>query len=158
MSSMRRVFAVFVIMIFVFLIASLFIPASLENHLFIANTYQNIASSLTQPKNWVKWDFEVGKAWQKDSSACSFHQDSVRHILTIEIPGKKIRVTQLSYLLYQLEEVKNKETSSVFGFAITPYAGNDQQGPERHSNIVYSRATNLFYKLFPFLEKESFTK
>jgi effector-binding domain-containing protein len=169
---MKRVFAVIVIAIFVFLIASFFIPASVENRVFIANTYQNIASSLNQPRNWTKWDAGVREAWQKDSSTCSFHRDSARNIFTIEIPGKKIRVTQLSYLLYQLEEVKNNGTSSISGIALTPYAGygqrhadddqqhagNDQQRSEHNPNIVYSQATNLFYKLFPFLEKAPFAK
>ena len=39
-----------------------------------------------------------------------------------------------------------------FGLMITPTAGKDPS----HPGIVYSRFTNLFYKLFPFLEKPSF--
>src|ERR1700732_1356038 len=73
---MKRVLPVIVIIIFVFLIVSFFIPASLENRVFIANTYQNIVSSFNQPRNWIKWDSEVRNAWQKDSSACRFQQDS----------------------------------------------------------------------------------
>src|SRR5258708_2690781 len=155
---MTRVLPVVVILIIVFLIVSFFIPAKLENQVFVANTFQNIASSTMRPKNWIKWDSSVSQAWQKDSSACHFLEDSGRHVTTLEIPGKTIVITQISYLLYQLEEINNNGPSSVFGFAIVPYVGNGQQRSEHNSNLVYSRSTNLFYKLFPFLEKPSFAK
>jgi hypothetical protein len=153
---MKRVFPVIVIIIFVFLIVSFFIPVSREQRLFISNTYQNLASSLDQPRNWIKWNSDVRDAWQKDSLTCHFQRDSAQNILTIEIPGKKIRITGLSYLLYQLEEVKNNRTSSAFGFGIVPYVGNGQQQSQHNSEIAYSYQTNLFYKLFPFMEKEPF--
>lgn len=153
---MKRVFPLTVIIIFVFLIVSFFIPAIREQRLFIANTYENIASSLNQPRNWIKWNSEVRDAWQKDSLTCHFQRDSAQNILTIEIPGKKIRITGNAYLLYQLEEVKNNRTTSAFGFGIIPFVGNGQQQSDHNSEIAYSYITNLFYKLFPFMEKKSF--
>ena len=155
---MRRVPVILIVLALLFLIVSFFIPVKLENSLFVANTFQNIASSTMRPKSWIKWDASVREAWEKDSSACHFAEDSVRHITTIDIPGKKIVITQISYLIYQLEEIKDHGPSSVFGFGIVPYIGNGQQRSDHNSNLVYSRFTNLFYKLFPFLEKPSFAK
>jgi hypothetical protein len=140
---MKKLLLALIPLAFVFLIVSFFIPVKLNYQLPIASTWQNIATAL-QPKNWTKWEPSVRQAWQKDSSAC--------HIDTgIDIPGKKIRITRVSYLLYQLELTDNGH-SSLFGLMITPSAGKDQD----HAGIVWSRITNLFYKLFPFLEKSSF--
>ena len=65
--------------------------------------------------------------------------------------SNNLHVTLVSFMLYQLEATKNGHTE-VFGLLLTPNAGKDQS----RSGIVYSRITNLFYKLFPFLEKPSF--
>ena len=65
--------------------------------------------------------------------------------------AKKIRVTQVSILQYTLAASDN-DRMLTFGLLITPTAGKDPS----HPGIVYSRFTNLFYKLFPFLEKPSF--
>jgi len=88
----------------------------------VANTLPNIQTAL-QPQSWAKWDTS----------------------------GKKMRITPVSYMLYQLEDTKD-DHREVFGLMLTPNAGKDQS----RSGIVYSRMTNLFYKLFPFLEKPSF--
>ncbi|MHA4810988.1 hypothetical protein ACX0G9_22965 [Flavitalea flava] len=157
-SILKSIPALLVILLFVFLTVSFFIPVKADKQVFVANTFQNISSSIMQPKTWVKWDAAVRSAWQKDSSAFHYDQDSARQTLTIDIPGKKIRVTQISYLLYQLEEIKKKGDHSVFGLSIVPYVGNGQKRSEHNSYIVYSRSSNLFYKLFPFLEKISFAK
>ena len=63
--------------------------------------------------------------------------------------AKKTRVTQVSYLQYTLI---TSDDDQGFGLMITPTAGKDPSQP----GIIYSRFTNLFYKLFPFLEKPSF--
>jgi hypothetical protein len=65
--------------------------------------------------------------------------------------AKKTRVTQVSYLQYTLI-ASDYDRMPGFGLMITPTAGKDPS----HPGIVYSRFTNLFYKLFPFLEKPSF--
>jgi hypothetical protein len=155
---MRRVPVILIVLALLFLIVSFFIPVKLENKIFVANTFENIASSTIRPKSWIKWDASVREAWEKDSSACHFTEDSVQHTATVEIPGKKIIITQVSYLIYQLEEIKDHGPSSAFGFGIVPYVGNGQQRSEHNTNLVYARYTNLFYKLFPFLEKPSFAK
>ncbi len=64
---------------------------------------------------------------------------------------KNIRVTQFPALQYALTSSDNDPLLS-FGLMITPTAGKDPS----HPGIVYSRFSNLFYKLFPFLEKPSF--
>ena len=64
---------------------------------------------------------------------------------------KNTRVTQFPALQYALNAGDNDRMLS-FGLMITPTAGKDLA----HPGIVYSRFTNLFYKLFPFLEKPSF--
>ena len=65
--------------------------------------------------------------------------------------AKKTRVTQVAYLQYALVSSDYDRMPGV-GLMITPTAGKDLS----HPGIVYSRFTNLFYKLFPFLEKPSF--
>ena len=65
--------------------------------------------------------------------------------------AEKTRVTQVAYLQYTLV-ISDYDRRPTFGLMITPSAGKD---PSR-SGIVYSRISNLFYKLFPFLEKPSF--
>ena len=65
--------------------------------------------------------------------------------------AEKTRITQFPSLQYALASSDNDHTRS-FGLMITPTAGKDPS----HPGIVYSRVTNLFYKLFPFLEKPSF--
>jgi hypothetical protein len=65
--------------------------------------------------------------------------------------AKKNRVTQFPSLQYALVSSDNDRMHS-FGLMITPTAGKDPS----HPGIVYFRFTNLFYKLFPFLEKPSF--
>ncbi len=65
--------------------------------------------------------------------------------------AKKTHVTQFPALQYTLTSSDNDRMLGV-GLMITPTAGKDPSRP----GIVYSRYTNLFYKLFPFLEKPSF--
>jgi hypothetical protein len=65
--------------------------------------------------------------------------------------AEKTRVTQVAYLQYTLV-ASDYDRMPGFGLLLTPNAGKDQS----RSGIVYSRFTNLFYKLFPFLEKPSF--
>jgi hypothetical protein len=148
---MKRVFLLLLALVLAFPIVCFFIPVTSEKRVFVASTYQNIISSTTQPKNWIKWDSSVRQAWHRDSSACSFSNDTTHHIINIDIPEKKIRITGLSYLLYQLEVIKNKH-SSVFAFSIVPYIGNGQPRSEHNSRIIYAEKTNLLYKFLPFLE------
>jgi hypothetical protein len=65
--------------------------------------------------------------------------------------GRKIHVTEVSFMLYTLDD-SSADQKQIFGLMLTPNAGKDQA----RSGIVYSRMSNLFYKLFPFLEKRSF--
>jgi hypothetical protein len=120
--NMKKVLLALIPLAIVFLIVSFFIPMKLTRQVAVANTWQNIESSL-QPQNLHKWDSS----------------------------GKKIQISQVAPLLYHLEGTKDNHTDE-FGLMITPYAGKDPY----HAGIVYSRITNLFYKLFPFLEKPSF--
>jgi hypothetical protein len=119
---MKKLLLALIPLAILFLIVSFFIPVKLTDQTAIYNTSPNIETAL-QPQNWVKWDSS----------------------------GKKIRVTRVSHLLYQLEGTTDNHIDS-FGLMVTPYAGKDPS----HSGLVYSRITNLFYKLFPFLEKPSF--
>ena len=119
---MKKLLLALIPLAILFLIVSFFIPVKLNNQLPVANTLPNIETAL-QPQNWAKWDSSE----------------------------RKIHVTPVSYMLYQLEGTTDDHTE-VFGLMLMPTAGND---PSR-SGIVYSRISNLFYKLFPFLEKPSF--
>jgi hypothetical protein len=152
---MKRVLLSLLVLALAFLIICYFIPVTREKQVFIASTYQNIISSTTQPKNWIKWDSSVRQAWQRDPSATSFSNDTTHHIISIDIPEKKIRITELTYLLYQVEEIRN-ERSSVFTFSIIPYIGNGQARSEHNSRIAYAEKSNLLYRFLPFLEGRSF--
>lgn len=125
--------------------------------MFIANTFQNIITSVSIPKNWAKWNQEVMAAWQKDSSHCILSDDSARHIFTLAtLEGHNIRVTQLNALLYQVECIKNNQTSAIFGFTIVPFVGNNQQQSQHNARIAYAWTGNLLFYLLPFLEPASF--
>jgi effector-binding domain-containing protein len=119
---MKKLLLALIPLAILFLIVSFFIPMKLTRQIAVANTWQNVETTL-QPQNLSKWS-----------------------------PAEKnLHITQVSYLLYQLEGTKDDHTD-VFGLMITPNAGK----AETQAGIVYSRITNLFYKLFPFLEKPSF--
>jgi hypothetical protein len=152
---MKKVFGLLVVLIFVFLIVSFFIPVRLEKKRFIANSFPNIVSSIFGPENWTHWEPSVSRAWQRDSSSCQFSNDSTHHIVTIGIPGKTFRVTQLSLSVYEVEEIQKGDTSA-FGFGIIPFVGNGRQRSDHNSYVVYAQAANLFYKMFPFMAKPSF--
>jgi hypothetical protein len=64
---------------------------------------------------------------------------------------KYLLVRQFPALQYGLSTT-DYDRMLALGLMITPTAGKDPA----HPGIVYSRRTNLFYKLFPFLEKPSF--
>jgi hypothetical protein len=119
---MKKLLLALIPLAILFLIVSFFIPVKLNNQLPVANTLSNIQTAL-QPQNLAKWDTS----------------------------GRKLSITPVSYMLYQLEATKD-DHSEIFGLMILPNAGKDLS----RSGIVYSRMTNLFYKLFPFLEKRSF--
>jgi hypothetical protein len=152
---MKKVFGSLVVLIFVFLIVSFFIPVRLEKKLLIANTSPNIVSSIFGPEKWTHWEPSVSRAWQQDSSSCHMGNDSIHHIVTIAIPGKTFRVTQLSLAVYQVEEIQKDDTSA-FGFDIIPFVSNGRQQSDFNSYVVYAQAANLFYKMFPFMAKPSF--
>jgi effector-binding domain-containing protein len=154
---MKKVFFALLSLLVLTLIVSYFIPSIRENKVFVGNTFNNIISSVDQPGNWIKWDPAVRQAWEKDSSACKFREDSVRHIITIDIPGKRIRVYQINYLLYQLEEIKDNDSSS-FVFSIIPYVGNNQPRSLHNSQIAYAQDSRLLFKILPFLKAESFAE
>jgi hypothetical protein len=152
---MKKVFGSLVVLIFVFLIVSFFIPVRLEKKLIIATTLPNIVSSVFAPQQWTHWEPSVSRAWQQDSSSCYIGNDSIHHIVTIGIPGKTFRVTQLSPAVYQVEVIQKNDTSA-FGFGIIPFAGNGRQRSDHNSYVVYAQTANLFYKMFPFMAKPSF--
>ena len=139
------------------LIVSYFIPSVIENKVFIGNTFQNIISSVFKPGNWIKWNPDVRQAWEKDSSACQFREDSMKRIITLDIPGKKIRVSQINYLLYQLDEIKDNDSSS-FVCSIIPYVGNNDPRSVHNSRIVYARNSRLLFRILSFLKAESFAE
>jgi hypothetical protein len=152
---MKKLIPSLVILIVVFLIVSLFIPVRLENQLFVKNTFPNIVSSIFRPESWTHWDSSVSQAWHRDPSSCHFTNDTIHHIISIGIPEKKIRVLQLSDLVYQVEEIRKGDTSA-FGLGIIPFVGNGLQGSQHNSYIVYAQPGNLFYKMFPFMASPSF--
>lgn len=152
---MNKVVSSLAVLVLVFLIVSLFIPSRLEKKVFVANTFSNIIASIFQPENWKNWDSSVGRAWNRDPASCHFGNDTIRHVITIDIPGKEFRVTRLSTMIYQMEEIQKGDTA-VFGLGILPFAGNKERTSQHNSYIVYAQATNLFYKLFPFMEKSTF--
>src|ERR1700744_2508539 len=123
---MKKVFGSLVVLLFVFLIVSFFIPVRLKKQLFIANTFPNIASSVSGPEKWTHWDPSVSRAWQQDSSSCHFTNDSIHHIATVGIPGKSLLVTQLSLSVFRIEEIRKGDTSA-FGLEIIPFVGNGRQ-------------------------------
>jgi hypothetical protein len=152
---MKKVLGLLVVLFFVFLIISFFIPVRLEKSLFIANTFPNIVSSIFGPEKWTHWEPSVSRAWQQDSASCHFSNDTNRHSITISIPGKTWRVTQFSLSIYELDEIRKDDTST-FGFGIVPFAGNGQPRSQHNSYIVYAQPTNLFYKMFPFMARASY--
>lgn len=152
---MKKVFASLVILIIVFLIVSFFIPVRLDKKLMVNNTFANVVSSLFRPERWIHWDPSVSQAWRRDSSSCHFGNDTAHHLITIDIPGKEIRVIDLSASVYQLEEIQKSDTS-VFSLAVMPFADNNLQGSPLHSYIVYAQSSILFYKMFPFMARPSF--
>jgi effector-binding domain-containing protein len=154
---MKRLITALLIVFLFLLTASYCKSVTNENRVFVANTFENLISSVFQPKNWINWNNEVQQAWLSDSSTCRFATDTTSHISSIDIPGKKIRITQLNYLLYQVEEIKNNKNSA-FSFSIIPYVGNGQPRSEHNSRIIYTEKSNLLYHLFPFLEKNSFAE
>jgi hypothetical protein len=151
---MKRVFLILLVIVLGFIILSYFIPATDQREMPINNTFENIASSLSHPKNWVKWDASVRAAWQKDSSACRFREDTVKHEFIIDVPGKKIIVTEVAYLSYLLEEKTNDKTEDVV-LSILPFVGNKQPGSYHNSKISYALNSNLLYKTFRFLKGSS---
>ncbi len=140
---MKKLLLALIVVAIVFLIVSFFVPAKLTYQLSVASTQQNILTAL-QPKSWTKWESSVQKAWQKDSTSCHFGPD-------IDIPGKKIHITQVSPLLFVLEQTAHNHSDEL-GLMIVPNVPDPL-----HTSLVYSRVTNLFYKLFSFLEKPSFS-
>ncbi|MDP4131293.1 MAG: hypothetical protein Q8918_02500 [Bacteroidota bacterium] len=137
------------------LVIAFFIPSVQKNQVFISNTLDNIAASTMKPASWIKWDSSVRDAWQKDSTSCNFHADTVHHSLELNIPGKKITVTQINYLLYQLEETKGSQ-HAMFIYSIVPYIGNGQPTSFHNVRINYDQDSRLLYKILPFLKSESF--
>lgn len=154
---MKRLLPVVVIGIVILLVACYFIPVKHEKQVFVANTFQNIISSVSEPKNWMRWNQDIMAAWQKDSTHCTITNDSAKHIFTLATPDEQsIKVIQLNALLYQVELVTNKQTTAVFGFTIVPFVGNNQQQSQHNSRIAYAFTGNLLFYLLPFLEPHSF--
>ncbi len=137
------------------LIVAFFIPSVQKNQVFISNTLDNIVASTMKPASWIKWDSSVRVAWQKDSTSCNFRADAVHHVLLLNIPGKEIKVTQINYLLYQLEETKGSQ-HAVFIFSIVPFVGNGQSTSFHNARINYDQDSRLLYKILPFLKPGSF--
>ena len=154
---MKRIAWVLVIIFLLVLICSYFIPVTRQKQVFVANTFENIISSVTDLRHWTKWNSEVRQAWRKDSSACQFRKDPASPVSTIDVPGRKISITALSFLLYQIEET-HSHGASVFTFSITPYVGNGQPRSQHNSTIAYAHTTNLLSVLLPFLDYGSFAE
>ncbi|MDR3711566.1 MAG: GyrI-like domain-containing protein [Puia sp.] len=154
---MKKFFLLLPCLVVFGLLISYFIPSVRKKEIFVSNTYKNVLASATNPGNWISWDPSVRQAWLKDSSACTFTEDTIRHITTIDIPGKKITVTQLSYLAYQLEETKSNH-SSFFVLTVIPFVGNDQLRSRHNATIGFAEDSRWLYKIFPFLDKGSFAQ
>lgn len=137
------------------LIIAFLVPSVQKNQVFISNTLDNIVASTMKPASWIKWDYSVRDAWQKDPASCHFQADTVHHVLLLKIPGKEIKVTQVNYLLYQLEETKGSR-HSMFIYSIVPYVGNGQPTSFHNARINYDQDSRLLYKILPFLKSESF--
>ncbi len=154
---MKKAFQFLLVIIICFLVVSYFIPVVRQEEIPVSNTLANIVSSIFQPKNWIKWNPIVKEAWLKDSSKCKFQEDSSKQTVTITIPGKQITIYRESYLLYKLEEVADAKNSSAV-LSIIPFMGNPPTGSNYQARIAYGQNTRLIFKIFPFLEKNLFTK
>ena len=147
---MKKILLFVVVGIVALFVVCYFIPVKKEKEIFVASTFQNIISSVSQPANWVKWYPPAMEIWQKDSSTYTFKIDSSNNISNINANGKKIKVTQLTALLYEVEEDNNPK--SLFGLSVIPYVGNNQMQSEHNSRIAYAWRSNLLFYLLPFLE------
>jgi len=152
---MKKVFFVLSGLVVLALIVTFLIPSVQQNQVFISNTMDNIVSSTMKPAHWIKWDSSVHEAWYKDSTACSFREDTVHHVIVLDMPEKKITITQVNYLLYQLEETKGTQ-HSMFIYSIVPYVGNDQPTSFHNARINYDQDSRLLYKILPFLKPDAF--
>jgi hypothetical protein len=153
---MKKLLSTLLVLIFLLLTVTYFIPATIQKQVFIASTFQNIISSVTVPQNWIKWNADIRKACLKNSSACSFGQDTAQQ-LTLSVPGKKISITTLNYLLYRVEETAADHTG-LFTFSVIPYVGNGQPRSQHNTTIAYAQPTRLLYRLLPFLNHSSFAE
>ncbi len=154
---MKRIFGLLLAVSLVFLVVSYFIPISRQDEIIVAGPYETVISTATHPKQWIKWDSSVRQAWLADSASCRFGEDSVLHTVTIEIPGKKIRIKQVNYLLYQVEETTGGQLNA-FALSINPYTTNIPNKSQFNSLVVYAHNIPLLHKIFPFLEKGSVAK
>lgn len=150
---MKKATLVAVALAVLILVAAYFIPVTLQRQVFVANTFQNVIASVTTPQRWARWNNEVAKAWIRDSSACSFGHDSAGQESTINIPGKRIVVTALSYLLYRVEE-SGDGGKSMFTFSIIPYVGNGQPRSQHNCTIAYAQPTRMLFRWLPFLDRK----
>ncbi|HXB95069.1 MAG TPA: hypothetical protein VNU70_07920 [Puia sp.] len=122
---MKKLLLALLILLFVFLIVSFFIPVDSQKRLSIANTYTNVVYDLNQPAGWLRSDSSI------------------------------IHITRLSYLSYRIEHTE-KDNTTGFNLSVIPFSG--PPGSKPSSPILYTYRTNLFYKLFPFMEKPGFAQ
>jgi effector-binding domain-containing protein len=151
---MKKIFFLLSSIIVLLLLAAYFTPIKKEQELFVPNTFQNIVAALMKPASWRNWQPDVMMTSKKDTASFKTVFRNLKNTVSMELPGKKIQVTQVELLRYQIEETMKGETSS-FGFSIIPYIGNNQKRSGHNSKIIYTENSNFLFRLIPFLQKKS---
>ena len=152
---MKKGFRLVLIALVCFLVASYFIPSVQQREVTINNNMQNVILSVYQTSNWVKWNVPIKSAWQKDSSSYQFSEDGTKHSKSILLPRRKITVTQINNLSYQVEETTSSG-SDYFIITMLPHIVNANAQVSQNTNVVYAWNSNWFHKIFTFLKGNSF--
>lgn len=119
---MKKLLSILCIVVVVFLMVSIFIPVERVRSLSVQTTIQNAVAALGHPTGWRSLD-----------------------------SGKNIRVSEVSYMLYQIAEPGKEGDSTAFTLAILPDI-SPQHDPNNVS-LSYAYTSSLFYKFFPRFEK-----
>jgi hypothetical protein len=119
---MKMLLSILGIAVVVFLMVSVFIPTERIQSLSVQTTVQNAVAALGHPTGWRSLD-----------------------------SGKNTRISEVSYMLYQIAEPGSHGDTTAFTLAILPDV-SPQHDPNKIS-LSYAYPSTVFYKFFPRFEK-----
>lgn len=134
--------------IFIILIIICIIPVKQRHETVITANFFKTIQQINTPSNWKNWHPVIQKAWENDSGECRIVKDSAGFTFIIITPQHSFFVKKVTPVTFEVQEKINSHLF-IYGFTVIPTKQSNR------INILTVKEQPLFYRIFPFFNKNA---